>query len=104
MTQFYRSRTSGIFVEALAAGKPVIVTDDTWMSDQLQRYGAGLTFRDQDANGLAGRVRELTANYEHFRAAAERSSRQWAGIHNPERLYDIIQSAREGPLRGLRHD
>ena len=44
----YEARTSGIFVEALAAGKPVICTEDTWMSDQFRTAGAGELCRDHD--------------------------------------------------------
>ena len=35
----YRDRTSGILCEALAAGKPVITTVDSWMSTQFEGCG-----------------------------------------------------------------
>jgi len=34
----YRERTSGIFVEAVAAGKPVVVPAGTWMAGELARH------------------------------------------------------------------
>ena len=38
----YKRSTSGIFAEALAAGKPVVVPSDTWMAAELGRgHGAG---------------------------------------------------------------
>jgi glycosyltransferase involved in cell wall biosynthesis len=91
LLQLYRSQTSGPFVEALAAGKPVVVTDNSWMSDQLKRYGAGTTFRDQDSDGLASAIRTLAANYSEFRVRAERSVKEWVSFHNPDRLYEMIK-------------
>src|SRR5262249_9737226 len=44
--RFYRSRTSGIFVEALSAGKPVVTTAGTWMADHIDNGAAGTTFAD----------------------------------------------------------
>lgn len=41
--QVYVSRTSGIVAEALAVGKPMIVTEDTWLSDQIAGKACGLT-------------------------------------------------------------
>jgi glycosyltransferase involved in cell wall biosynthesis len=93
LLQLYRSQTSGPFVEALAAGKPVVVTDESWMSDQLKRYGAGVTFKDQNAESLADAMRALAGNYEDFRVRAEQSSREWSGIHNPDHLYDLLRNA-----------
>ena len=37
----YAERTSGIFVEAITAGKPALVTDGTWMAYELTRCGLG---------------------------------------------------------------
>src|SRR6185369_9537754 len=36
----YRARTSGVLVEALAAGKPVVVTKGTWLEEQTLQANA----------------------------------------------------------------
>jgi len=91
LLQLYRSQTSGPFVEALAAGKPVVVTNNSWMSDQLKKHGAGTTFKDQDADSLAEAIRTLTTNYAELRTRAERSAKEWTSFHNPDRLYEMIK-------------
>jgi glycosyltransferase involved in cell wall biosynthesis len=91
LLQLYRSQTSGPFVEALAAGKPVVVTNNSWMSDQLKQHGAGTTFKDQDSDSLAEAIRMLTSNYDDLRQRAERSAKEWTSFHNPDRLYEMIQ-------------
>ncbi len=55
----YAARTSGILAEAIAAGKPVIVTEGTWMSEQTSGHGAALTFRDGEGMGLSAAVRQM---------------------------------------------
>jgi glycosyltransferase involved in cell wall biosynthesis len=104
LTQFYRSRTSGIFVEALAAGKPVAVADNTWMSDELQRHGAGVTFEERDPLSLGKAVRKLASELKDMTAKAEASSKEWIAIHNPHRLYEMLQSAGRGRLKGLKDE
>jgi len=79
----YEARTSGVFVEALAAGKPVICTSDTWMCDQLDGVGAGLTVIDRDPEDL---VRALLRARETYPRLAERAAvtrAAWVERHNP---------------------
>lgn len=40
LPEFYRARSSGVLVQVLAAGKPVIVPSGTWLSNQTNGKGA----------------------------------------------------------------
>jgi glycosyltransferase involved in cell wall biosynthesis len=55
----YEARTSGVLLEALAAGRPVIATGDTWMADELALHGAGLLVPDRDPAALAAAIRRM---------------------------------------------
>lgn len=88
--EHYYARTSGAFAEALAAGKPVIVTDDTWMSEQLAVHGAGLIIQDGDPADLARAIREAAARHVELAAAARERRRNWLAWHNPECLLQRI--------------
>lgn len=79
----YHSNTSGPFVEALAAGKPVVVTKGTWMDDQLKRSGAGVTFQDQDVDGLARAICEARDEYSCLVKRANSFKGAWIAYHNP---------------------
>lgn len=93
----YRSRTSGVFVEALAAGKPVIVTEDTWMGDQLKCFGGGLLCRDRDPVDLAEKIWELGSHYESCAQRAADTRERWCKKHNPEALMDsLLREERRG--------
>jgi len=86
----YYAMSSGPFVEALALGKPVVVTEGTWMSTQLERFGAGLTVRDRDADDLARAICAARDNYRYLaeQAAARRES--WIAYHNPQNFVDEL--------------
>ena len=86
----YHAMVSGPFVEALALGKPVVVTEGTWMSEQLERFGAGLTVRDRDAEDLARAICAARDNYQQLaeRAAARRES--WIAYHNPQNFVNEL--------------
>ena len=79
----YAASTSGGFVEALAMGKPVVVTAGTWMSAELERAGAVLTCADRSGPDLARALRVARTSRASLtsRAIAERPA--WLAYHNP---------------------
>ena len=93
----YEARTSGVFLEAVAAGKPVVCTDDTWMSDQLQLAGAAVLCRDRDAHDLARAIVEARENYELLIEQARRTRPDYLARHNAERLVKELTGS--APLR-----
>lgn len=85
----YYSRTSGPFVEALAAAKPVIVTHDTWMSDEL-RFGAGLTFEDGNSSDLACAIVQAKHRYSELATQAIAKREAWISFHNSRTFGEIL--------------
>ncbi|VTR93121.1 Uncharacterized protein OS=Cyanothece sp. CCY0110 GN=CY0110_11807 PE=4 SV=1: Glyco_trans_1_4 [Gemmata massiliana] len=79
----YRSRSSGIFAEAVAAGKPTIVSAGTWMSSE-QLAGSGEVVRDE--HELLRALRNVVADYPNYRAAAAEARTRWLSHHSPENL------------------
>jgi glycosyltransferase involved in cell wall biosynthesis len=89
--------TSGPFTEALAAGKPVLVTDGTWMSDQLQSHGAGLVCADQQTDLLAAAILQLQRDYPALARQSIERQKAWRCIHNPENFIDNLFRVAGGP-------
>ena len=79
----YAASTSGGFVEALAMGKPVVVTAGTWMSAELEQAGAGLTCADRSGSDLARALRAAWASRETLAARAVAERPAWLAYHNP---------------------
>ena len=83
----YRSRSSGVFAEAVAAGKPTVVPAETWMASE-QWSGSGETYRDD--RELLHAVRRICADYSAYRAAAEAARDCWLAHHTPENLLTAL--------------
>jgi glycosyltransferase involved in cell wall biosynthesis len=86
----YRARTSGILVEALAAGKPVVVTNGTWMADQVAPADVGVMFEDGNAQDLRRAILQLTTTLHEYRERAILHRSHWLSFHNPSKLVELL--------------
>lgn len=87
----YRSRSSGPFAEALAAGIPVVCTADTWMSDQLERYGAGELCTSGDAQSVADAIERAVASLPALTARAASARDAWTAFHSPASFARVMR-------------
>jgi FkbM family methyltransferase len=85
----YVARTSGILAEAIVAGIPAIVPGGTWLSQQVRRFGAGLSF-DGSADGLVRSVEQALEQVEVLHQQAEDGRQAFADFHNPARLARFV--------------
>jgi glycosyltransferase involved in cell wall biosynthesis len=89
----YVARTSGILAEAIHAGVPAIVPEGTWLSEQLRRHGAGVSFDPWQPAGLDRAVeRALDRLPDLLNRALERRA-AFIAFHNPERLARFVCGA-----------
>ncbi len=86
----YRERTSGVLIEAVTAGVPVIVTADTTLEAGLRACGTGLIAADGDPRDLAARIRELAADAESYRARARKGAADARRFHSSQRFQDLL--------------
>jgi glycosyltransferase involved in cell wall biosynthesis len=86
----YRARTSGPFVEAICADKPVVIPGESWMSRQLGASGAGVVFHSGNAADLARAVQAALANLAQHQIAAAELGRQFRAYHNPRTFLERL--------------
>ncbi len=86
----YTSRTSGPLIEAMAAGKIVIVTEGTWLSETVAGYGAGLTFRDCDGKSLSLAIMAAHRDRVALRRSALQAAKTVRAEHNPGSFLDRL--------------
>jgi len=79
----YRSRSSGTFTEAIAAGIPTVTPAQTWMARQ-QPAGSGATFHDKST--FIAAVAKVCASWPDYQSAAESDKDRWLTQHSPENL------------------
>lgn len=86
----YHAQTSGIFSEAMAHGKTVIVPRGTWMSRQAARFGGGLAFNPEDPVDLWAQVASAVESHERLAAEAECRAGRWNEFHNASNFMQAI--------------
>jgi len=88
--RIYYARTSGTLTESLAAGKVIITTQDTWLSEQMDSYGAGLAIPDGDSGALARAIVEAEQRFEDLSRLAQQRHAGWATANAPDRFMTLL--------------
>jgi hypothetical protein len=81
----YRDRVSGVTLDALTYGAPVIGPAGTWIERQFAEDSAGVALEDMGAESMLGAAQAVMASYERYRnnalAAGKRLvARSWAPL------------------------
>lgn len=82
----FRTRTSGVVLDAIAAGKPVVAARATWAGDLIERFNVGTTYDDGDVESLETAVTAVVDDLERYTARAEGRRGQIIAAFRPERL------------------
>ena len=86
----FRSRVSGVTLDALAAGAPVVVTAGTWMADLAQRFEAGVATADLSAAGLITAIETVLADHARLARHAKAAATTVQAEHSAQRLFDVV--------------
>ena len=71
-------RSSGVFAEAVGAGRVTVVPAGTWMSSHLDAgRGAGIAFSECNANAISVALREAAARLPELSPRAAESAMAW---------------------------
>jgi glycosyltransferase involved in cell wall biosynthesis len=89
LDNYYR-QTSGIYAEAVAAGKVTIVSKGTWMARQVEEFGGGLAFAPNDPQSFLEATQSALSDYDNLHAGARVASARWRGFHTPENMVASI--------------
>lgn len=77
----YRSRSSGIVMDALASGLPAVVPFDTMPGRWIDRTGAGTQFVKLQTNQVLAAIERARANYSLISESAYKASLSWKRKH-----------------------
>ncbi|MBM3599112.1 MAG: glycosyltransferase family 4 protein [Alphaproteobacteria bacterium] len=91
----YTYRTSHVFVDALAQGKPVVYTARSWMDGEARILSAaggpiGPRMTDFTEDALVEALDELVARYDSYAAAAAAAAPGWRARHNIGAFFDAL--------------
>lgn len=89
----YRKRPSGVFAEAVAFGKPVVVTRGTWMAEQIDAgRAAGTIFEDLRPDSIARAIASCVEHLESLRRSAQALSSEWRRTSSLPAFVDFVET------------
>lgn len=87
----YRERGSGVFAEAAAVGRVMVLPAGTWMAEEAARWGLGFTlFHRFDTAGVGGALAEAVAQKGVLLARASAAAPAWRADRSPRRFVDRL--------------
>ncbi len=86
----FADRISGVTLDALSAGCPVVTTSGTWMARTIERFGAGIAVDDPSAAPLLAAAEAIRADYARYRDNAHRAGRALQEENSARRLLAVL--------------
>jgi glycosyltransferase involved in cell wall biosynthesis len=84
----YDVRTSHVFLEAVGAGKPVMITAGTWMDLELARLGhTGVKAAVFSCAGVSDGLMALASQWRTLAGHAPDAAERCRAFHNPEEFF-----------------
>jgi glycosyltransferase involved in cell wall biosynthesis len=86
----FQNRVSGVTLDALMAGCPVVVTADTWLSEIVLEHNAGVATADLSPAGLKNAIDRILVDYEGYSNRALTAGNVLKIAHSGEKMIEII--------------
>jgi glycosyltransferase involved in cell wall biosynthesis len=84
--QDFSDRISGVTLDALSAGCPVITLSGTWMARVVAEFNAGIVLDSPDTDQVLGAITALMGQFETYRQNAWKAGRELQLRHNAGHL------------------
>jgi glycosyltransferase involved in cell wall biosynthesis len=86
----FADAVSGVVLDALLHGAPVVATRGTWPGAVVERFGAGVTFEERTPESLSDAIDHVLDNWPEFSARACEAAVVLAREHDPRNLLDLL--------------
>lgn len=86
----FADAVSGVVLDALLHGAPVIATRGTWPGLQVERFGAGVTIEERTPEALSAAIDQVLGDWPAYAARASSAARILAREHDPRHLLALI--------------
>jgi glycosyltransferase involved in cell wall biosynthesis len=88
----FADRISGVTLDALCHGSPIVTLSGTWMARVVEEFGAGLVLEDAAPDVLLDAIRKLMTSYEEYQRRAWDAGREILKRHDAGRLFLAVTS------------
>ena len=86
----FEDRVSGVTLDALAQGCPVVVTANTWLGRVVLKHNAGVATSDLSASGLRQAIAQILHDYEGYSQRASNAGQALQQEHSALLMMDVI--------------
>jgi len=86
----FADRISGVTLDALSNGSPIVTLSGTWMARIVNEFEAGLVVEEPAPDVVLDAVLKLIANYQHYHRRALQAGRDLQRRNNANLLFQAI--------------
>ncbi len=86
----FRDNVSGIALDALLHGAPIIATSGTWQARLVERFGCGVCMKSWDAECLRESIEQALHRWTDISDAAYNAAVELAAEHDPRHVIEAI--------------
>jgi glycosyltransferase involved in cell wall biosynthesis len=86
----FTDRISGVTLDALSAGCPVISTSGTWIARMVERFEAGIVLESLSPEAVMKSVEVIMADYAKYNANANRAGQTLQQENSADALYQEL--------------
>lgn len=87
----YANKFSGVTLDALMAGCPIITTANTWMGEVAERFKAGIALKEHTPEQLYLAISAIKENYDFYHKNALKAAAILIEEHDPVNTLNIIR-------------
>ncbi|WP_200242403.1 glycosyltransferase [Lamprobacter modestohalophilus] len=99
----FRYRNSGLLIDAVYCGKPVVVVKQTWLGDFVERYGCGVAINTLSVEAIAAAVTRIEADLERFSQRAAAAAKGYYPTNSWDGLARLVMSEGSPRRKRSRH-
>ncbi|MDF7825515.1 hypothetical protein P4B35_15930 [Pontiellaceae bacterium B12227] len=88
----FDERISGVALDSLCIGAPIICNEGHWIAQQVMKYNAGIVLPDINNESIHDAVQEISENFAAYYERARHASRDILEIHSPRHLAAAIEN------------
>ncbi|WP_262964054.1 glycosyltransferase [Methylobacter psychrophilus] len=89
-TADFADRISGVTLDALSAGSPVVTSAGTWIARQVERFDAGIIVDTTSPEHLLAAIKKVIAEYKYYSEKAVTAGQTLQDEHSANHLANVI--------------
>jgi hypothetical protein len=90
----FADRISGVTLDALLIGSPIVCSEGTWTARQVERFKAGVIFKSTSPTDMLDSIKKVITDYAHYsknaRLASQTLQKEHSATHLAKTLAESI--------------